>query len=111
MVEHELPLPVFQAIVDRRCKALVLRAGTQSFRRHDTIVLWEMLNGERTGQSQLVRVTWAQTTEDGRWFALSVEPAQKSTLRMGIPHPSDDIPTRPDLPSLGLIEATKKDRT
>ena len=108
MVDHELPLPVFQAVVDRRCKVIVLRAETRSFRRHDLIALWEMLNGERTGQSQIVRVTWSQVTDDGRWFALSIEPAQRSTLRMGIPHPSDDVPTRPDLPALNLIEASKK---
>lgn len=110
MVDHKLPLPVFQAVVDRRCKVIVLRAESagQAYRRHDTFTLHEMLNGERTGQVQMVRVSWSQVTDDGRWFVLSIEPVQRPTLRMGIPHPSEDIPTRPDLPALNLIEATRK---
>lgn len=103
MVEHELPLPVFQAIVGRRCKAIVVRAAVGTFIRRDHVRLVEMLNGERTGNELVMSVTWVQQTEDGEWKVLSIEPAPKPTLPgIGPPEPSDDVPTRPDLPVVRL---------
>lgn len=99
MVEHELPLPAFQAVFDRRCKAIIVRAAVATFIRRDCVRLVEILNGERTGNHLVMQVTWVQATPDGRWTVLSLERAPQPTIPgLGPPTPSDDIPTRPDLP-------------
>jgi hypothetical protein len=95
MHDHELPLPVYQALVDRRRKVIVLPSSAGAFRRHDAIRVIETLNGEQTNNWCLARVTWSETTEDHAWSVLSIEPVTPTLHGLG-PIPSDDLPTRPD---------------
>lgn len=97
LLEQELPLAVYQALIGRRRKALVLEASVGRLRRHDAVRVFEVLNGERTGQWCFARVTWVEGTEDERWLIVSVEVVTPTLAGIG-PGPSDDIPTRPDLP-------------
>jgi len=103
LVEQELPLPVYQALVDRRRKVLILPASTGRLRRHDGVRVLETLQGEQTGQWCLARVTWSEVTEDEKWLVVSVEVVTPTLQGIG-PLPSDEIPTRPDLPKMKLGE-------
>lgn len=101
LLEHELSLPVYQAMVGRRRKVLVLPGAAGKLRRHDGVRVFETLNGERTGSWFLARVTWAEVTEDEHWLVISVDVVTPTLEGIG-PAPGDDVPTRPDLPRLRM---------
>lgn len=105
MLELRLNLPVYQAILDRRRKVLILAAHAGRFKRYDAIRVLEVqqsrdLQGtaELTGNWCFARVTWSEMTEDNKWSVLSIEPVTPTLEGIGPPAPSDDTPTRPDSP-------------
>jgi hypothetical protein len=106
LLEQALPLPVYQAVVDRRRKVLVLPASVGRLKRHDGVRVVETLNGEETGQWCLARVTWSEVTEDERWNVVSVEVVTPTLKGIG-PLPSDEVPTRPDLPRVQVGRVIK----
>lgn len=108
MFELALNLPIYQALIARRRKALILpAAGAPPFRRHDGVRVTEVrippagVGGppEPTGEWCLARVTWVEYTDDRMWVVLSVEPVTPTLVGIGPPpHPSQDPPTRPETP-------------
>ncbi len=106
MFELRLNLPIYQALIDRRRKALVLPARAGVFRRHDAVRVIEVQASresgdappEPTGQWCFARVTWVEITDDKVWLILSVEPVTPTLAGIGPPAPSDETPTRPDTP-------------
>lgn len=97
-METELQTAVYQAMLERRRKVLVLPSIV---RRFDRVEVFEVLGTKRTGDWVIACVTWVDYVAGA--YVASVDVVTRTLKSMLIP--SADRPTRPDAPhSISLAD-------